>query len=231
MTPRYKKGKSVQDKAEKKYGKENISTIAHSQGAVLARKLGSDTKEVINVNPLYTFERPKKNEYNIRSSTDVVSGLYAPVAKVREVLYPHYSKKHDITIPSQSATDVLEEHSLRILDRLGDKEIGVGAGNNISFNSIMKSGGRRTKELGYTGDDIDWCGGGQTTSRTTNTRSRAENLARAQEALRTIDAIQNRQAREARQLNRLSNDPYTKEGKPLPQTKPKIRTFEKSSEH
>jgi hypothetical protein len=153
-TPRYKQGKSVQDKAETKYGKQNISTLGHSQGAVLARKLGSDTKEVINVNPLYTTERPKKNEYNIRSSTDIVSGLYAPVAKAREILYPNYSKKHDITIPSQSATDVLGEHSYNILDRMGDAEIGVGAGNKFSSNNIM-----RPRRLNYGSDDIDWIGG------------------------------------------------------------------------
>jgi hypothetical protein len=163
-TPRYKTGKFTQDKAEKKYGKQNISTLGHSQGAVLARKLGADTKEVINVNPAYAFEKPKKNEYNIRSSTDVVSGLYAPVAKTRQGLFPNYSKKHDITIPSQSATDVLGEHSYNILDRMGDAEIGVGAGNKISSNNIMKCGGRRTNKLGFTADDIDWFGGSQGTA-------------------------------------------------------------------
>ena len=166
-TPRYKQGKSVQDKAEKKYKKENISTLGHSQGAILARKLGTDTKEVINVNPAYTFEKPKKNEYNIRSSTDVVSGLYAPVAKTREILFPKYSKKHDITIPSQSTFDVLGEHSYDILDRLGEKEIGVGAGNKISSNNIMKAG-KRYSRLGYTGEDIDWLGGGVITTNNNN---------------------------------------------------------------
>jgi hypothetical protein len=96
-TPRYKQGKKTQDKAEAKYGKQNISTLGHSQGAILARKLGTDTKEVINVNPAYTFEKPAKNEYNIRSSTDVVSGLYAPVAKTREILFPKYNVDCPIT--------------------------------------------------------------------------------------------------------------------------------------
>jgi hypothetical protein len=164
MTPRYKKGKSVQDKAERKYGKKNISTLGHSQGAVLARKLGADTKEIINVNPAYAFEKPKKNEYNIRSSSDVVSGLYAPVAKTRQGLFPNYSKKRDITIPTQSATDILGEHSYNILDRLEDSEIGVGAGIKISSNNIMKCGGRRTNKLGFTADDIDWFGGSQGTA-------------------------------------------------------------------
>jgi hypothetical protein len=154
-TPRYKEGKSVQDKAEQKYGKKNISTLGHSQGAVLARKTGADTKEVINVNPAYAFEIPKKNEYNIRSSSDIVSSLYDPVSKAREVLYPSYSKKHDITIPSQSVTDILGEHKYNILERLGDREIGVGAGVNFSSNNIRMYN-RRASALGYNGDDIDW---------------------------------------------------------------------------
>lgn len=128
LTDRYKQGKAVQDKADKKYGKQNISTLGHSQGSILARELGGDTKEIINVNPAYSFEKPKKNEYNIRSENDVVSGAYAPVAKARSILYPEYSKKHDITIPSDSKLDVLGNHSADILDKLGDKEIGVGAG-------------------------------------------------------------------------------------------------------
>ena len=132
LTDRYKKGKKIQEKAEKKYGDKNISTLGHSQGAILARHLGGDTKEVINVNPAYTFEKPRKNEYNVRSSSDVVSGLYAPVAKTRQILFPKYSKKHDITIPSKNITDVLGEHSYDILDRLGDKEVGVGAGVGVS---------------------------------------------------------------------------------------------------
>jgi hypothetical protein len=126
--------------------------------------LGADTKEIINVNPAYAFEKPKKNEYNIRSSSDVVSGLYAPVAKTRQGLFPNYSKKRDITIPTQSATDILGEHSYNILDRLEDSEIGVGAGIKISSNNIMKCGGRRTNKLGFTADDIDRFGGSQGTA-------------------------------------------------------------------
>jgi len=128
LTSRYKQGKDVQLKADKKYGKKNISTLGHSQGSILARELGGDTKEIINVNPAYSFEKPKKNEYNIRSENDVVSSAYAPVAKAREVLFPEYSKKHDIKIPSDSKIDVLGNHSADVLDKLGDTEIGQGAG-------------------------------------------------------------------------------------------------------
>ena len=140
-TQRYKKGKTIQDLAEAKYGKENISTLGHSQGSILSRKLGKDTKEIINVNPAYIFENPAKNEYNIRSSSDIVSGLFAPVAKTREILFPKYSKSRDITIPSKSSIDVVGEHSYSILERLGEKEIGQEnkrQENKISNNDIMK---------------------------------------------------------------------------------------------
>jgi hypothetical protein len=106
----------------------------------LARKLGSDTKEVINVNPAFKGEIPKKNEYNIRSDADVVSGLYAPVAKIRSILTPGTSKKHDITIAHESRNP-LSEHSADITRRLGDKEIGVGAGRRVA---------------GRTSDIINW---------------------------------------------------------------------------
>lgn len=126
-TDRYKKGKETQKKAEQKYGKSNISTIAHSQGSVLARKLGQETKEIINVNPAYSFEKPSKKEYNVRSSTDVVSGLYAPVKAAQDILYPNYSKNHNISVTSKSLNP-LTEHSYDVLDRIKDTKIGVGSG-------------------------------------------------------------------------------------------------------
>ena len=52
-TDRYKIGKKMQELAEKKYGANNISTLGHSQGAVLARELGQNTKEIITLNPAY----------------------------------------------------------------------------------------------------------------------------------------------------------------------------------
>jgi len=117
-TDRYRQGVAVQNKAEDKYGKKNISTLGHSQGSIIAREVGGDTKQIINVNPAYKFETPKKNEYNIRSSSDIVSGLYAPVSAIR-------GNKKDITIPSQKPTDIIGEHSYNILDRLENKRIGI----------------------------------------------------------------------------------------------------------
>ena len=117
-TDRYRQGLNTQNKAEDKYGKKNISTLGHSQGSIIAREVGADTKQIINVNPAYKFEIPKKNEYNIRSSSDVVSGLYAPVSAIRK-------SDKDITIPSKNPLDIIGEHSYNILDRLDNQQIGV----------------------------------------------------------------------------------------------------------
>ena len=146
-TTRYKRGKNLQNKAEAKYGKENISTLAHSQGAVLARDLGADTKEVINVNPAYLGEETADNEYNIKSSSDIVSGLYPEI------------EGKDIVIPSENPLDIIGEHSYNILDRLDDNEL-IGQGLKSHHYNIMTFGGRRCQELGYSVDDIDWINGG-----------------------------------------------------------------------
>lgn len=148
-TTRYKRGKNLQNKAEAKYGKENISTLGHSQGAILARDLGEDTKEIINVNPAYLGEKNAVNEYNIKSSSDIVSGFYP-------------EKDKDIVIPSKDPFDIVGEHSYNILDRLDENQwIGKGLDNLKSPHyNIMTFGGKRCQELGYSVDDIDWINGG-----------------------------------------------------------------------
>ena len=134
-TDRYKQGKKVQEEAEKKYGAQNISTLGHSQGAVLSRKLGKNTKEIINVNPAYTLEVPKSNEYNVRSSADIVSKLYEPVQQLQDLFYPSYSKKHNITIPAQSRLNILGEHKPSILSRLDPTRM-IGGNEPIDFEDV-----------------------------------------------------------------------------------------------
>lgn len=114
-TDRYKTGKKTQQLAEKKYGAKNISTIGHSQAGVLTRELGKNTKEIINLNPAYKGEKPLKNEYNIRSSGDVVSiGLHGT------------NRSHDLLIPAESLNP-LTEHNIDILDRIDANRM-IGAG-------------------------------------------------------------------------------------------------------
>ena len=117
MTDRFKQGRDTQVKAQNKYGIGNVSTVGHSQGAILARKLGKDSKEIINVNPAYTNERPSYNEYDVRSSGDVVSGTKGLFTPIYNILYPTL-KGNVITIPSAKPYNFLTEHKPTILDRL-----------------------------------------------------------------------------------------------------------------
>lgn len=123
-TKRFKTGKKVQQDAERKYGSNNVSTVSHSQGSIIARKVGEKSKEIINVNPAWLGERQKANEYNIRSDADIISGFYQPYKQATDLLYPKYSKKHNISIPAENTLDVLGEHNSNVLDRLGEKQIG-----------------------------------------------------------------------------------------------------------
>jgi len=136
-TNRYKTGKQIQDAVEKKYGAENVSTLGHSQGAVLSRELGKNSKEIINLNPAYKGEKQGENEYNIRSSSDVVSGLLAPINKVKTYLKPEDDK--NITIQAENPLNVLKEHSPDILNRLDqEREIGRGISGGNRWTDFVK---------------------------------------------------------------------------------------------
>jgi hypothetical protein len=78
-TPRYKFALEQQKKAEEKYGAKNITTIGHSQGALLASKVGVDSNKIISyqkpVNIKDITRSPPKNEIDIRTSNDLVSFL------------------------------------------------------------------------------------------------------------------------------------------------------------
>lgn len=108
-TGRYKEAKRVQDRAMKKYGKEDITTIGHSQGGLQAEMLGSKGKETITVNkatrPLQN--KKSKNQYDIRVEGDVVSSLNPFQRK----------SKRDIEI-EMKGYNPLKHHSYDILDKL-----------------------------------------------------------------------------------------------------------------
>jgi hypothetical protein len=122
ITERFKQGRDVETKAINKYGAGNVSTVGHSQGAVLARKLGKDTKEIINVNPAYINERPYYNEYDVRSSGDVVSMAKRIFTPMYNVLYPTL-KGNVLTIPSAKPYNALIEHKPTILNRLSPNQM------------------------------------------------------------------------------------------------------------
>ena len=144
-TDRYKKGKKNQKKAEAKYGADTISTLGHSQGAIISRKTGANTKEIIGVNPASMGEKPLANEYNVRTSGDLVSKMLP-------------SGKNVTTIKSKTSNP-LTEHSAKNLKQIKNQEI--GAGIKISYNDMDNQckGGRR-RALNYSANDIDWVNDG-----------------------------------------------------------------------
>jgi hypothetical protein len=120
-TDRYKHAKKIQDEAEKKYGSKNINTLGHSQGAMVANKLGKNTKNIIavdrpvNLRDLLT--KTSGHTTDVRTKNDLVSYLMPYQMKG--------NKSNLITIPSETR-DPLYEHSTDRLDKLGDELIGHG---------------------------------------------------------------------------------------------------------
>jgi hypothetical protein len=139
-TKRYKNGKRIQQEAINKYGKVD-TTIGHSQSGVLARELGKNSTNIINVNPAYLGEKKKSNETIIR-------GQYDPVSMLLNKSDVDYNIKTNSINP-------LKNHKQDILDKLGNDEI-IGKGikankwiehikqyaklNNISYKEAMKQG-------------------------------------------------------------------------------------------
>jgi len=124
LTSRYRTAKSVQQKTEKKYKGYMIESLSHSQGSIIAHKLGEKSHDIISLNPAYKGETQRNNEYIIRSSLDPVSVLKAPKNAINSYLNPQWNKKHNITIKAKTSNPLVE-HSINILNRLPqDQQIG-----------------------------------------------------------------------------------------------------------
>jgi len=117
-TDRNKVGRDAQKKAEAKYGKNNVNTIGHSQGAMLAGDLGKKTKSIIAVDrpaklSEVFFKKTGKNHHDVRTTHDLVSSMI-----------PWQSTTNKpISIKSKTFNPI-KEHDLNRLDELGDQEIG-----------------------------------------------------------------------------------------------------------
>ncbi|QIG59349.1 hypothetical protein [Dishui Lake virophage 2] len=117
-TKRFKHAEDIQRKAEAKYGAENISTIGHSLGAKIARDVGQNTKEVIQLNPAYNIPDAKKKT---SEKTHTIRTQYDPVS----FLQPKSTK--NVTTLESTTLNPLKEHTVDVLDR-GDAEMEVGQG-------------------------------------------------------------------------------------------------------
>jgi hypothetical protein len=131
-TDRYKHAKKIQEQAENKYRPENINTIGHSQGAMVANKLGKNTKNIIavdrpvNLRDLLT--KTSGHTTDVRTKNDLVSYLMPYQMKG--------NKSNLITIPSETR-DPLFEHSTDRLNKLGDQLIGHGLKENYIVQSVI----------------------------------------------------------------------------------------------
>ncbi len=121
QTKRFKEAQKVQKAAENAFGRDMVSTVGHSQGGLQAQMLGKDSKEIITMNKatrpqeMLFGSSKKKNQTDIRTSSDPVSAFSSPFA----------SKKKKVTIDADTA-DPLKSHSYANLDKLGDQMIGEG---------------------------------------------------------------------------------------------------------
>jgi hypothetical protein len=130
---RFSHAKDIQNKAEKKYGAKNVTTLGHSLGAKIAEEVGQNSKEIITLNkPTVDTKKVSGKQYDIRTSSDLVSGL-SGIA----------SSKNQTTIPS-GFRNPYSEHSPDVLSRLDDKPIGKG-----------RRGGSSQREWGFITDEED----------------------------------------------------------------------------
>ena len=148
-TDRLEQAVKTQKEVIKKYGRLPDVNVGHSQGSIITRKLNAMglCKEVINVNPAISTEAQKKNEFNVRSSSDVVSAL--------AMVNPWMRERKNTTIEAESFNP-LTEHSANILSRLDpNKMIGTGLKTNELSNTNIDALVKRYKIKKYHGCYID----------------------------------------------------------------------------
>jgi len=123
FTNRYKVAKDAQQKAEQKYGSNNLTSIGHSQGAMLAGDLGKNSKQIVAVDrpakiSEVLFGKTGKNHQDIRTSKDLVSSMIP------------FQKMTNKPITIKTNANPIAAHDLGHLDKLGDREIGSGIHKN-----------------------------------------------------------------------------------------------------
>lgn len=123
-TKRYKDASKVQNKAFEKYGKENITTIGHSQGGLQADLLGRKGYQTITYNKphIRQINNLNSNSEDIRTSRDPISFI-------------GYNKKFK-TLPSKSLNP-FKEHSIDNLKGLNKKlTFGKGGFINVKYKRL-----------------------------------------------------------------------------------------------
>lgn len=147
---RFKHAEDIQKKAEKKYGKKNVTTVGHSLGSKIAEEVGGDSHEVITLNkPTLPLDLIKKGRKKQNKQVDIKTVL-DPVS-VLKPLEQSNDKVENITIPSKSLNP-LDEHTVETLERL-DPNLMVGAGQlaKLKKKDLKKYIKGKNKKLLVTG--------------------------------------------------------------------------------
>jgi len=112
-TDRYKEAKQVQKDAEKKYGRDNITTIGHSQGGLQAELLGKKGNEIITLNKATRpFSNTQaSNQYDVRTENDLVSAMN-PFQTYRPDLIIDAGTKNPLTAHSVDTLDNADQNRM-----------------------------------------------------------------------------------------------------------------------
>jgi hypothetical protein len=112
----FQHSKKIQDQAYSKYGKENITTIGHSKGALHAQEYGKEGKEVITLNKPVNitdalFTRVPKSQTDIRTQYDPVSFLRP------------FQRGSKVETIKSTTKNPLAEHKTSVLGRLDPRRL------------------------------------------------------------------------------------------------------------
>jgi hypothetical protein len=122
-TRRFKLAEHIFQEALHEYPDYKVTLIGHSQGGIPEHILNDGkVHEALFLNPAWTTEKQKNNEFIIKSSGDPVS-----------LLVPKHH--NNIVIPAKTSNP-LHEHSTEILDELPQNKI-IGSG--IDFKKMKKA--------------------------------------------------------------------------------------------
>lgn len=131
---RFKKAEKIQKEAERLYGAQNVSTVGHSLGSLLASHVGGDSKEIINYNkPLLPYGKKQQNEYNIKTSKDPF-----------DIHWFTKNKSTNRIIPSKT-TNPIYEHSIDRLDTLDPNEMVGGKVKVRDMKAMIRVHNKRVK--------------------------------------------------------------------------------------
>lgn len=120
-TDRYKRAEQIKNEAISKYGK--ISVVSHSQGAFSGHEFAKDQNvgEVIHLNPAPTG-KIKKNEYVVRSATDLVS-VPTAISNIGNKRVTNILPSIPILTPKNLAKWLISEHSSKILNKINPSKL------------------------------------------------------------------------------------------------------------